>query len=94
MGSSGAYYPLLFHFQIPKSLKNEQLCWVGNIFIQINNNWQRLYSDKKKCFILKDYFEPTEQQIGIFGFVSMMIFLAILTVGFIYEWKKGALDWE
>ena len=33
-------------------------------------------------------------QIGIFGFVSMMIFLFILTVGFIYEWKKGALDWE
>ena len=32
--------------------------------------------------------------IGIFGFVSMMIFLSILTVGFIYEWKKGALDWE
>ena len=36
MGSSGAYYPLLFHFQIPKSLKNEQLCWAGNIFFQIN----------------------------------------------------------
>ena len=33
-------------------------------------------------------------QIGIFGFISMMIFLFILTVGFIYEWKKGALDWE
>ena len=33
-------------------------------------------------------------KIGIFGFVSMMIFLLILTVGFIYEWKKGALDWE
>ena len=32
--------------------------------------------------------------IGIFGFVSMMIFLSILTVGFIYEWRKGALDWE
>ena len=32
--------------------------------------------------------------IGIFGFVSMMIFLSILTVGFVYEWKKGALDWE
>ena len=30
----------------------------------------------------------------IFGFVSMMIFLGILTIGFIYEWKKGALDWE
>ena len=33
-------------------------------------------------------------KIGMFGFVSMMIFLFILTVGFIYEWKKGALDWE
>mgnify|MGYP002701253128 CR=1 FL=1 len=32
--------------------------------------------------------------IGVFGFVSMMIFLFILTVGFIYEWKKGVLDWE
>ena len=32
--------------------------------------------------------------IGIFGFWSMMIFLLILTVGFIYEWKKGALEWE
>lgn len=34
------------------------------------------------------------QQIGIVGFVSMMVFLFILTMGFIYEWKKGALDWE
>ena len=33
-------------------------------------------------------------KIGIFGFFSMMIFLFILTIGFIYEWKKGALDWE
>jgi len=32
--------------------------------------------------------------LGLFGFVSMMIFLAILTVGFIYEWKKGALEWD
>ena len=33
-------------------------------------------------------------KIGLFGFFSMMIFLSILTIGFIYEWKKGALDWE
>ncbi len=33
-------------------------------------------------------------EIGVFGFWSMMIFLAILTIGFIYEWKKGALEWE
>ena len=32
--------------------------------------------------------------IGVLGFWSMMIFLFILTVGFIYEWKKGALDWD
>ncbi len=32
--------------------------------------------------------------IGLLGFSSMMIFLFILTIGFIYEWKKGALDWE
>ena len=32
--------------------------------------------------------------IGWFGFWSMMIFLTVLTVGFIYEWKKGALEWE
>lgn len=34
------------------------------------------------------------KKIGWFGFTSMMVFLFTLTVGFIYEWKKGALDWE
>lgn len=34
------------------------------------------------------------EEIGMFGFVAMVIFLAILVVGFIYEWKKGALEWE
>ena len=33
-------------------------------------------------------------EIGFFGYAAMMVFLGILTVGFIYEWKKGALDWE
>ena len=33
-------------------------------------------------------------EIGVFGLVSMLVFLAILVVGFIYEWKKGALEWE
>lgn len=32
--------------------------------------------------------------LGAFGFWSMVVFLSVLTVGFIYEWKKGALDWE
>ena len=34
------------------------------------------------------------KEIGLFGFVAMVIFLAILVVGFIYEWMKGALEWE
>ena len=34
------------------------------------------------------------KEIGMFGFVSMMVFLGILVVGFIYEWMKGALEWE
>ena len=33
-------------------------------------------------------------KIGAFGFWSMIVFLIVLTVGFIYEWKKGALEWE
>ena len=33
-------------------------------------------------------------EIGALGFWSMMFFLGVLTVGFIYEWKKGALEWE
>lgn len=33
-------------------------------------------------------------QIGVPGFTAMMVFLAVLVVGFIYEWKKGALEWE
>jgi NADH-quinone oxidoreductase subunit A len=33
-------------------------------------------------------------KLGLFGFWSMMVFLAVLTVGFIYEWKKGALEWS
>ena len=34
------------------------------------------------------------QEIGMFGFLAMMLFLGILVIGFIYEWKKGALEWE
>ena len=32
--------------------------------------------------------------VGLPGFIAMMLFLAILTVGFAYEWMKGALEWE
>src|SRR5690349_23699086 len=32
--------------------------------------------------------------LGLYGFWSMMVFLGVLTIGFIYEWKKGALEWD
>lgn len=34
------------------------------------------------------------EEVGMFGFVAMSIFLLVLVVGFIYEWKRGALEWE
>ncbi|MBU3732165.1 MAG: NADH-quinone oxidoreductase subunit A [Beijerinckiaceae bacterium] len=34
------------------------------------------------------------KEVGVFGFWSMMVFLGVLTVGFIYEWRKGALEWD
>jgi len=34
------------------------------------------------------------REIGMLGFWSMMVFLGVLTIGFIYEWKKGALEWD
>jgi NADH-quinone oxidoreductase subunit A len=34
------------------------------------------------------------QEIGLFGLIAMIVFLAILVVGFVYEWMKGALEWE
>jgi len=34
------------------------------------------------------------REVGLIGFSAMALFLIILTVGFIYEWKKGALDWD
>ena len=34
------------------------------------------------------------QEIGLFGFIAMMVFVGILIVGFVYQWMKGALEWE
>ena len=33
-------------------------------------------------------------QLGVYGFWSMMVFLAVLTIGYAYEWQKGALEWD
>ena len=49
--------------------------------------------------VLKEGFVTTSidaviNDVGLPGFLSMMLFLAILVVGFVYEWMKGALEWE
>jgi NADH-quinone oxidoreductase subunit A len=36
----------------------------------------------------------TFKEVGAFGFWAVMVFLAVLTIGFIYEWRKGALEWD
>jgi NADH-quinone oxidoreductase subunit A len=36
----------------------------------------------------------TFKEVGLFGFWSMMVFLVVLTVGYVYEWRKGALEWD
>jgi len=50
--------------------------------------------DLEVAFLFPWAISLDDPQVGVFGFWSMVIFLGVLTVGFIYEWKKGALDWE
>jgi NADH-quinone oxidoreductase subunit A len=52
-------------------------------------------------FILFDieviFFYPwavTFRQLGLFGFIEMLVFVGILLIGYVYAWKKGALEWE
>ena len=45
------------------------------------------------AYIYKDMFKIS-RSFGVYGFVEMLIYIAILLVGYIYLWKKGALDWH
>ena len=63
-----------------------------------DNRLTREHTDSTKIFDLEVAFlfpwAVVIGDIGWFGFWSVMIFLAVLTVGFIYEWRKGALEWD
>jgi NADH-quinone oxidoreductase subunit A len=52
------------------------------------------FDDARGRFDVRFYLVVSLGQIGEFGFWSMVVFLGLLTIGFIYEWKKGALEWE
>ena len=68
LGSSGAYYPLIFHFLIPNSLSNETFCWRGKIFLKFNDKWEYKNSIKKQCLHLKNYFESENKILKIYAF--------------------------
>jgi NADH:ubiquinone oxidoreductase subunit 3 (subunit A) len=52
------------------------------------------YASEKRFLLQNSPWAVSLSHIGLLGFWSMMVFLGVLTIGFIYEWKKGALDWE
>jgi NADH-quinone oxidoreductase subunit A len=53
-----------------------------------------LVFDLEMAFLFPWAVVMTDPAVGWAGFIAMMIFLFILTIGFVYEWKKGALEWE
>jgi NADH-quinone oxidoreductase subunit A len=52
------------------------------------------FDDARMKFDIRFPWAVSFGDMGWFGFWSMMVFLGVLTIGFIYEWKKGALEWE
>ena len=52
------------------------------------------FDDARMKFDVRFYLVAILFIIGALGFWSMMVFLGVLTIGFVYEWRKGALDWD
>ena len=91
----------LFGFQRPDPAKNSPYECGFEAFEDARMKFDVRYYLVAILFILFDLeiaflfpWAVSLKEIGAVGFWAMMIFLAILVVGFVYEWKKGALDWE
>ncbi len=67
LGSSGAYYPLVFSFSIPKSENSKELCWTGKIFLKIDNLWQENFAKNKKCLTLKVTYWQSQENLTIYA---------------------------
>ena len=94
-------FPLLFAPSIPDPEKLSAYECGFNAFSDARMKFDVRYYLVSILFIIFDlevaFLFPwaiTLGKTGVFAFWSMMAFLAVLTVGFIYEWKKGALEWE
>jgi len=97
----GWAFSTLFGYQHPDAAKNSPYECGFEAFEDARMKFDVRYYLVAILFILFDLeiaflfpWAVSLKEIGAAGFWAMMVFLAILVVGFVYEWKKGALDWE
>jgi len=97
----GWMFSALLGFQRPDAAKNSPYECGFEAFEDARMKFDVRYYLVAILFILFDLeiaflfpWAVSLKEIGALGFWAMMVFLAILVVGFVYEWKKGALDWE
>ena len=97
----GWAFSTLFGYQHPDAAKNSSYECGFEAFEDARMKFDVRYYLVAILFILFDLeiaflfpWAVSLKEIGAAGFWAMMVFLAILVVGFVYEWKKGALDWE
>jgi NADH-quinone oxidoreductase subunit A len=97
----GWFFSKLIGFQRPDAAKNSPYECGFEAFEDARMKFDVRYYLVAILFILFDLeiaflfpWAVALREIGTTGFVAMMLFLGILVVGFVYEWKKGALDWE
>ena len=67
LGSTGAYYPLIFSFLIPKSMSSKNICWTGKIFLQKNNEWEEFFTKNKKCINLNANYWKSKNYLPIYA---------------------------
>ena len=67
LGSSGAYYPLIFSFLIPDNMASENLCWTGKLYIKDNNQWKEYFNIKEECIILDHKYWNSKKYLNIYA---------------------------
>ena len=68
LGSSGAYYPLIFSFFLPNTMASEKLCWTGKLYIEDNERWREYFTQKKKCMTLDKEQWGKDKYLKIYAF--------------------------
>ena len=68
LGSSGAYYPLIFSFFLPDTMASEKLCWTGKLYIEDNERWREYFTQNKKCMTLDKEQWGKDKYLKIYAF--------------------------